>query len=56
MTYYLSTDFMNGAVTRVLLLFDRPSYMDDCDKERLKRESSSQEKGSDQFELRKSGN
>ena len=27
MTYRLSTDFMNGAVTRVLLLFDRPSYV-----------------------------
>ena len=27
MAYRLSTDFMNGAVTRVLLLFDRPSYM-----------------------------
>ena len=27
MTYRLSTDFINGAVTRILLLFDRPSYM-----------------------------
>ena len=27
MTYCLSTDFTNGAVTRVLLLFDRPSYL-----------------------------
>ena len=25
--YRSSTDFLNGAVTRVLLLFDRPSYM-----------------------------
>ena len=27
MTYRLSMDFMNGVVTRVLLLFDRPSYV-----------------------------
>ena len=27
MAFRLSTDFMNGAVTRVLLLFGRPSYM-----------------------------
>ena len=26
--YRLSTDLMNRAVTRVLLLFDQPSYMD----------------------------
>ena len=26
MNYRLSTTFLNGAVTRVLLLFDRPSY------------------------------
>ena len=27
MNYLSSTDFLNGAVTRVLLLFDRPSYI-----------------------------
>ena len=29
MNYRSSTDFLNGAVTRVLLLFDRPSYIKD---------------------------
>ena len=30
MNYRSSTDFLNGAVTRVLLLFDRPSYDIKC--------------------------